>query len=218
MSQPHAHKSKNQLHSNPYLVPLIWISAFAIIELAGGFWTKSLALLGDAGHMFTDVLSLALAMLAHHRAGQTGASRHASGHAHAEIDASIINAVLMLIVVALIVKEAFHRFEHPREIAGGVVMLIAFLGLMVNVIVAKRMHQDEHHLHGQQNLNYRAAFLHVLGDMLGSVAALAAGAIVYFTGWVTIDPILSLFISILILFATVNLIRDIWHTLHTHAD
>lgn len=218
MSRFHAHKSKDHIPSNPYLIPFIWISAFAVVELAGGVWTKSLALLGDAGHMSTDMLSLGLAMLAHHRAGQSGVSRHSSGHAHAEIYASIINVVLMLTVVVLLVNEVLHRFEHPQEIAGGAVMLIAFIGLVVNIIVAKRMHNDAPHLHGQQNLNHRAAFLHVLGDLLGSVAALAAGAVVYFTGWVTIDPILSLFISALILFATMNLIRDIWHTLHAHAD
>ena len=195
--------------NNHFLIPLLLISAFAIVELIGGWWTGSLALLGDAGHMVSDVAALGLAWFAASHAKKADASKHASGMSHAEIIASMMNVVLMLLVVAWIIVEATQRFKHPQAVAGVGVMLIAFLGLVVNVVVAKQLHGG----HQEDNLNHRAAFLHVLGDLLGSVAALVAGTVIYFTGWLTIDPILSIFISVLILLGTLNLIKDIWRTL-----
>ena len=186
------------------------ILAFAIVEVIGGFWTGSLALLGDAAHMASDVAALGLAWFAASHAKKSSASKHASGMSHVEIVASIFNAFLMLLVVAWIIYEAMQRFKNPEKVAGAEVMLIAFLGLLVNVIVAKLLHGGA--AHAEQNLNQRAAFLHVLGDLLGSVAALLAGAVIYFTGYMPIDPILSIFISLLILLGTLNLIKDIWRT------
>jgi cobalt-zinc-cadmium efflux system protein len=204
----HAHDDKNH-----FLAPFILILVFAVIETIGGFWTHSLALLGDAGHMFSDVAALGLAWFAASHAKKSSAKRHASGMSHSEIIASIINSVIMLIVVIAIIYEAVQRFRSPHDVAGVEVMVIAFLGLVVNIIVAKKMHHDAHE-HGKNNLNHRAAFIHVLGDLLGSVAALVAGAVIYFTGYMQIDPILSIFISVLILLGTLNLIKDIWQTLH----
>lgn len=204
----HSHTDKNH-----FLVPFLLILAFAVIEVAGGLWTSSLALLGDAGHMFSDVAALGLAWFAASHAKKPTSKKHVSGMSHGEIIASIINSVIMLLVVAAIVYEAIRRFKTPHNVAGAEVMVIAFIGLLVNIIVAKRMHNhtDEH---SKNNLNHRAAFIHVLGDLLGSVAALAAGAVIYFTGYMAIDPILSIFISGLILLGTLSLIRDIWKTLH----
>ena len=176
------------------------------MELAGGIWTNSLALLGDAWHMFSDVFALGLAWFASHHAATS--KKHKSGQSHIEMMASIINAVLMLVVVAYIVLEAVDRLKNPHMVTGGYVMLIAFVGLIVNIIVAKLLHGDDHD--HANNHNKRAAFLHVLGDLLGSVAALVAGAVIYFTGWLPIDSILSIFISLLILVVTLKLIRDIW--------
>lgn len=207
----HAHsKHHAQEDSNHFLIPLLLISAFAVIELLGGWWTGSLALLGDAWHMVSDIAALGLAWFAASHTKKVGATRHASGMSHAEIIASIINAILMLLVVAWIVAEAIQRFKHPQAVAGVGVMMIAFLGLVVNIVVAKQLHGG----HQEDNLNHRAAFLHVLGDLLGSIAALVAGAVIYFTGWLAIDPILSIFISVLILLSTLSLIKDIWHTVY----
>jgi cobalt-zinc-cadmium efflux system protein len=111
----------------------------------------------------------------------------------------------MLIVVAYIMLEAINRLNNPHHVTGGYVMLIAFAGLLVNIIVAKLLHGGHAHDH-----NKRAAYLHVLGDLLGSVAALVAGAVIYFTGWLAADPLLSMLISLLILAATLSLIRDIY--------
>ena len=192
--------------SNPFLIPFLLIFIFAIVELFGGIWTQSLALLGDAWHMLSDVAALGLAMLAAHRVSQANAANQKS---KAEIVASILNALLMLAVAAWIVVEAIERLNDPKPVAGVYVMLIAFVGLVINIVVAKQLHQHD----GDKGLNHQAAFLHVMGDLLGSVAALVAGLVVYTTGWLPIDPILSLFISVLLLIGTFSLIKNIWQAL-----
>lgn len=202
--QAHDH-SHVHANDNPFLLPFFLILVFAVIELAGGVWTNSLALLGDAWHMFSDVFALGLAWFASHHAGRS--KKHKNGQSYIEIMASIINAVLMLVVVAYIIFEAIDRFYHPHAVTGGYVMLIAFMGLVVNIVAAKLLH-DDHHDHAN-NHNKRAAFLHVMSDLLGSIAALVAGAVIYFTGWLPIDSILSIFISLLILVVTLKLINDI---------
>jgi cobalt-zinc-cadmium efflux system protein len=204
--QDHNHGHGNT-KNNPFLFPFFLILIFAVIELAGGIWTNSLALLGDAWHMFSDVFALGLAWFASHHS--TNSKKHASGQSHVEIAASIINAILMIVVVIYIIFEAIDRLKNPHNVTGGYVMLIAFVGLVVNIIVAKLLHHDDHNDH-----NRRAAFLHVMGDLLGSVAALVAGAVIYFTGWLPIDSLLSVFISLLILVVTLKLIKDIWSSFH----
>jgi cobalt-zinc-cadmium efflux system protein len=194
--------------SSTYAIPFFLILGFAIIELFGGIFTHSLALLSDAWHMLSDVFALGLAWFAAHHAASS--KKHASGQSHLEIAASIINALLMLVVIIYIIIEALDRLKNPHDVTGGYVMLIAFAGLLVNMVVAKLLHHDDHDDH-----NRRAAFLHVLGDLLGSVAALVAGAVIYFTGWLKADPLLSIFISLLILLVTLRLIKDIWQNLHS---
>jgi len=207
--QNHSDEVSN-ISKNHFLIPFLLILAFAIVEVIGGVWTGSLALLGDAGHMVSDVASLGLAWFAASHAKKPDSSKHISGMSHMEIFASIFNTILMLVVVVWIVYEAIQRFKNPQQVAGAEVVIIALIGLLVNIIVAKQLHVG----HEKDNLNHRAAFLHVLGDLLGSVAAMLAGAVIYLTGYMTIDPILSIFISGLILLGTLSLIKDIWHTLH----
>ena len=196
-----------------YLVPFLLIFTFAIVEAIGSWYTGSLALLSDAGHMFTDVAALGLAWLAAVLAKNPNVARHKSGVSYAELVVSIINALTMLAVIVYVVLEAIHRFNHPQQVEGVWLTVIATLGLIVNLIVAKQLHHQTVH-HGE-SLNNRAAFLHVMGDLLGSVTAVAAGVVIYLTGWMPIDPILSLFISVLLLVFTLNLIRDIAKTLQT---
>jgi cobalt-zinc-cadmium efflux system protein len=195
-----SHQSKL---TNPFFIPFIIILIFAIVEFFGGIWTQSLALLGDAWHMFSDAFALGLAMFAAykmHKAVATGQN------SKIELTVSIINAVLMVAVIIWIVIEAIERISYPREVVGSYVMIIALIGLIVNIIVAMQLHQD----HGEKGLNHQAAFLHVIGDLLGSVAALAAGLVIYLTGWLLIDPILSLLISFLLLIGVFNLLKNIW--------
>lgn len=198
----HGHEAHES--GNPFWVPFLAIALFTVVEFVGGLWTHSLALLSDAWHMLFDVLALGLAMWAAHLA-RTG---HPASQ-QTERRVSMINALSMLVVTGWIVVEAIDRLKHPVPVAGGYVSVIALVGLLVNVFVAKHMHHQHEHHGGDANLNHRAAFLHVLGDLLGSVTAVAAGVVIYFTGWLTIDPILSIVISLLLLIVTLNLIRDI---------
>lgn len=198
------HALDNSEKGNPYLVPFILILVFAIIEFAGGIWTHSLALLGDAWHMFSDVAALGIAMVATYQM-----KKEHNGESKAELIASTLNVLIMLAVIAWIMFEAFDRIATPRPIVGTYVILIAFIGLIVNLVVARQLHQHE----GKKGLNYQAAFLHVLGDILGSIAAIVAGVVIHFTGWLTIDALLSIFISLLLLVGTLNLIKNIWRAL-----
>lgn len=162
--------------------------------------------------MLFDVLALGLAMWASHHA------RNSQSASRLELRVSMVNAVSMLVVAVWIIIEAIERFRNPLPVAGGYVSIIAVLGLLVNIYVARHMHHQHQHHGGDASLNHRAAFLHVLGDLLGSVTAIVAGVVIYFTGWVTIDPLLSIVISLLLLAVTLNLIRDIRRgsISHTH--
>ena len=208
MKHEHTH-SHDHPHAtqNVWLWPLLLISGFALVEAIGGWLTGSLALLGDAGHMVSDAAALALAWLGSWIARKPASEQHSFGLMRAEVIVALVNGLLMLLVITFIVLEAIERLQTPQPVLGGEVMLIALLGLAVNAIVALKLHGH------QDSMNNRAALLHVLGDLLGSVAALAAGAVIYFTGWMPIDPILSLFISALILASTVKLLREVLHVL-----
>jgi cobalt-zinc-cadmium efflux system protein len=205
----HDHLDEHK-HGNAFALPFIIILVFAVVEYFGGLFTHSLALMGDAGHMLSDAAALGMAWFASHHAGKSGAKKHASGLTHLELWASIINCLLMLGVTIYIVVEAIERLKNPHNVAGFYVMLLAVIGVAVNLVVAKMLHHHGEEHGGNDNLNHRAAFLHVLGDLLASVAALVAGAVIYFTGWLPADPILSLLISALILLSTLKLAKDIW--------
>jgi cobalt-zinc-cadmium efflux system protein len=213
----HSHDHDDHVHEHPhddhnhYFIPFALIFIFAVVEAVGSWYTGSLALLSDAGHMFSDVVALGLAWLASVMAKRPNVARHRSGVSYAELTVSIINAITMLLVIIYVVIEAIDRFHNPHQVQGLGLTIIATLGLIVNLIVAKQLHHQAEH-HGE-SLNNRAAYLHVIGDLLGSLAAVAAGVVIYFTGWMPIDPILSLFISLLLLVFTLNLVRDIVTTL-----
>lgn len=182
---------------------LVLTVLFALIEAVGGWWSGSLALLSDAGHMLTDGLAIGLALFAQIVARRPPSDRNTFGYARAEVLGAFVNAVFMLLVVALIAIEAIQRLLHPAPVSGGTVMVIAAIGLAINLVVARILHGHDEH-----DLNTRAAYLHVLGDLLGSVAALLAGAIVWQTGWLAADPLLSLFVAALMLFSTWRLLRQ----------
>ncbi len=209
-SHQHPHDDHEDDHGH-YLIPFLLIFTFAVVEVVGGWYTGSLALLSDAGHMFSDVVALGLAWMAGIMAKRPNVARHKSGVSYAELSVSIINAATMLMVIVFVVFEAISRLKTPHQVQGLGLTIIATLGLIVNLIVAKQLHHQVQH-HGE-SLNNRAAFLHVVGDLLGSIAAVVAGIVIYLTGWMPIDPILSLFISLLLLVFTINLIRDIVATM-----
>ncbi len=181
---------------------------FALVEAVGGWWAGSLALMADAGHMLTDSVALFLAWGAARLSQRPPGPQLSYGWRRAEVLAALINAVLMLGIVAFLVPAAIDRFQNPREVLGSSVLLIAFVGLLVNLAVFRILHAAD-----RGALNTRGALLHVLGDLLGSVAALTAGAVIWATGWTPIDPALSLLIAVLILVSALRLVRDVLHVL-----
>jgi len=202
-----SHQHRQQQASRYLTVALVLTLAFAAIEAAAGWWSGSLALLGDAGHMVTDAFALGLAAVALWIARRSPSRRHSYGMGRAEVVAALVNGLFMLIVVIGIVVEAIERLRAPQPVIGGAVMIVATIGMAINIIVALLLSR------GEQTLNIRGALLHVIGDLLGSMAALVAGAVIYFTRWTPIDPILSIFICLLILLASVRLMRDALHVI-----
>ncbi len=205
MADHHHHHAPSNSQS------LIWsftlTAGFALVEGVGGWWAGSLALFGDAGHMISDATALGFAALAAWVAKQPPSTRHSYGLGRAEVVAAVVNSLLMVAVVVAIAIAAILRLQKPTPVAGETVMVVAFIGLLINVCVAWILGRGEH------TLNTRAALLHVMGDVLGSVAALTAGAVVYFTGWTPIDPILSLLICALILYSALRLLREALHVI-----
>lgn len=198
-------------HNHSHRHTLLWALAitlgFAFVEAISGWIANSLALMGDAGHMFTDASALGLAAFAAWLAKRPPSHRHSYGLVRAEIVAALINSLFMIAVVAGITVAAIERLQQPHAVSGGTVMVVAFIGLLVNLAVASILH------HGEQTLNTRAALLHVMGDLLGSVAALISGIVIYYTGWTAIDPILSLLICALILVSSLRLLREALHVI-----
>lgn len=180
---------------------------YAVIEVIGGFWSNSLALLSDAGHMVTDSASLLFALIANRLAKKPASSTFSYGYAKIEAIAAMINAIAMFAVVGWIVFEAIERFSSPQPVNGLSVFVVATVGLIINVAVAWTLSHDRH------NMNTRAALLHVLGDLLGSIAAILAGLIIYFGGPTISDPILSVFVGVLILNSSYSVLKKSVRTL-----
>jgi cobalt-zinc-cadmium efflux system protein len=208
-AHPHHHHAHGHESGQPaYLVALLITLAYAFVELAGGWWSDSLALASDAGHMFSDSLALGLASGAAWLARRPPGLKHSYGLARAEVLGAALNGLLMLAIIVVLVVEAVQRLlAPPLRVDGGTVVVIATIGLFMNAAVAFVLSR------GHQDLNVRAALVHVLGDLLSSFAAVIAGAVIYFTDWVLIDPILSLVIAGLILVSTLRLLRDTLHVL-----
>jgi cobalt-zinc-cadmium efflux system protein len=181
--------------------------AFAALEALGGWWTGSLALVSDAGHMLGDGAALVLAALAGWMARRAPSGRHSYGFGRAEVFAAVINGAALLAIAAAVGYEALARLGQPRAVLGGSATLIALAGLAVNLWILRRIAPHRH------DMNARAAALHVLGDTLGSVAALASGAVIFSTGWTPIDPLASLFICLLIAVSSLRLLREGVHAL-----
>lgn len=203
----HRHEHGKRSAQRAYLIALTVTLGYAVVEAVGGVWSGSLALVSDSGHMFSDALALGLAAIAAWLAQKPAGFRHSYGWARAEVIGALLNGLLMLGIVVWLVVEAVQRLLHPQPVAALGVLIIALVGLAVNAGVAYVLG------HSEDSLNRRAALLHVLGDLVSSLAALIAGAVIYYTGWVMIDPILSLVIGGLILFSTLNLLRETLHVL-----
>lgn len=214
-SHLHAHRAGDATHRhvtegrNPKVLAwsVILTLSFAAVEVIAGFWSNSLALISDAGHMVTDSTALGLALLAQYMARRPPSPRHSFGFGRAEALAAFVNAIAMLLVVAWIANEAVHRFFDPQPVEGATVFVVAFIGLIINLTVAWLLSHD------RSSVNTRAALVHVMGDLLGSVAAIIAGVVIYLTGWLQIDPILSVVVVLLILKSTFGVLRESYHFL-----
>ena len=186
---------------------LSWVlgltAAFMVAELVGGLLSGSLALLADAGHMFTDVAALGLSVFAIRLARRPPSRKRTYGWVRVEILAALVNGATLLVIAGLIIREAWERLREPVSIDGTIMLAVAGAGLLVNVVGATLLHS-----HAHDNLNVRGAYLHVIGDLLGSVGAIAAGVVILTTGWTPIDPIASVLIALLILYSAWNLVRE----------
>ena len=175
-------------------------AGYGLVEAFGGWLAGSLALLSDAGHMATDAAALGLALFAQWVARRPPSPRASYGYARAEVLAAFVNALALLLLVGFIVVEAIRRIATPAPVAGATVLGIASVGLAVNVVTASMLSR------ASSSTAARAAFLHVVSDALGSIAAIVAGAVILTTGWTPIDPLLSLLTAVLILRATWRLL------------
>ncbi len=179
-----------------------------VAEVIGGLLSGSLALLADAGHMLTDTASLSLAWFAARLAHKPADMLRSYGFYRVQILAAFLNGVFFILLVIWIFVEAVQRIREPVEVMGTPMLIVASLGLLVNLLAFWVLHRGDH-----GNLNMRAASLHVLGDLLGSVAAIAAAIIILLTGWMPIDPVLSVLVALLILNSAIRVVRDSTHIL-----
>ena len=184
-------------------VALALAGGFLVVEVAGGLWTGSLALLADAVHMFADVGGIALALFAIWIAARPPTPAKTYGYYRAEILAALVNALVLLLVAGAIFIEAYERIRAPREVLGGPMLVIAALGLAVNLLGAGLLYRD-----AGASLNVRAAYLETLADALSSLGVLVAGGVVMATGWTVADPLVSAAIALVIVPRTWHLLRQ----------
>jgi len=191
--------SHNHHHS---LNAAFWlIAVFALVELVGGLMANSLALLADAAHMISDVVAIALAILARAIATRPAHAQMTYGYGRAKVLAAQFNGMALWFLSAWIIWEAIGRLSNPPVVQGTVVIWIAGIGLLINLIVMRW-------LHGSHDINTKAVYWHVLGDALGSVAAMVAGIVILWTGWMLIDPLLSFLVAIILAWGGWRLVRE----------
>jgi cobalt-zinc-cadmium efflux system protein len=205
MGGEHSHNDGNMRR---VIFALILTGAFMIVEVIGGILSGSLALLADAGHMLTDTMALALAAVAFHVSKRPADRKLTFGYHRFQILAAFVNGLSLLLIVGWILFEAVRRFLSPTDVMGQTMLLVAAAGLLVNIAAFAILHGGD-----QDNLNISGAVLHVAGDLLGSVAAIVAALVIINTGWMMIDPILSVAVAMLILKSAWVLVKRSAHVL-----
>jgi cobalt-zinc-cadmium efflux system protein len=204
----HAHHGHERGNERRVLWALLLTVIFMAVEVAGGLLSGSLALLADAGHMLTDAAALGLAWHAFRVSRRPATPARSYGHARFQVLAALINGTALFVVAFWIITEAIARLRHPIEVLGGPMLLVASLGLAVNIAAYLILHGAS-----RDNLNIKGALLHVMGDLLGSAAAILAAGVILLTGWTPIDPILSVLVALLILRGAWLLVGKSWHVL-----
>jgi len=203
------HKSRTQ-NKKALVITLGVTTIIMLVEFFGGLWTNSLALLADSGHMLADATSLALSLVAIHFATRAASPNKTFGFYRFEIMAALVNAVTLFVIAGFIVYEAIGRIAEPPTVASGSMIFIASIGLLANLISATILLKKSD---VESNLNMRGAYLHVLGDLLGSVGAIVAGILMYFFNWYIADPIISVVVALLILKSAWGVFRSSVHVL-----
>lgn len=186
------------------LIAFLITALFMVAEVIGGLLSGSLALLADAGHMLTDTAALLVALIAVQFARRPPSERRTFGWLRLTTLAAFVNALALIAITVIIVWEAIDRFRHPQPVAGTGMMVVAVAGLLANIASFWILHHGSE----EKNLNVRAAALHVLGDLLGSVGAIIAAIVIITTGWTPIDPILSVVVSCLVLKSALGLLKE----------
>jgi cobalt-zinc-cadmium efflux system protein len=184
------------------------VAVVMVLEVAGGLFSGSLALLADAAHMGTDALALLLALVASRLRERSGGPRHSYGLRRAPVLSAFANGLLLLGLSGWVVAEAVQRVMEPPPVLAGPMLGVAIVGLLANVVAFALLHGGD-----RTDLNLRGALLHVIGDMLGSVAAIVAALVMLSTGWMLADPLLSVGVAGLVGFAALNLLRQSAHIL-----
>ncbi|MFC3419352.1 cation diffusion facilitator family transporter [Salinicoccus hispanicus] len=207
----HGHEHHNHNANRTILVISFFIiTAFMFLEAIGGYLTNSLALLADAGHMLSDAISLGVAVMAMTVGAKAADYSKTYGYRRFEILAAVFNGVTLILISLYIFYEALERFSNPPEVASTGMLIIAVIGLSVNILVAWMMMKGGD---TKENLNVRAAFLHVLGDLFGSIGAIIAALLIMFFGWGLADPLASVIVSALVLISGWKVSKNAVHIL-----
>lgn len=202
----HDHKATRNTHLKTVVLVLFMTAAFMVVEIAYGFWTNSLALLADGVHMGTDVASLALTTFAFLLSRRPATGQKTFGYYRIEIFAAFLNSLFLSVLAIGVVYSAIMRLDNPPEVRVDQMIIVAFIGLVVNVISGLLLHKGS-----KENINLKGAFLHVVGDALASVGTIAAGFLIWWKGWMFADPAASILISAIILFSAYRLMNETIH-------
>lgn len=200
----HCHGSVRETGKSRLRVILVLTSFFFVVEVLGGLWTNSLALLSDAGHMLSDMFALGLSLFAFWLSSKKPSSTKTYGYYRFEVVAAFINGVLLVLIALWIFGEAYGRFQEPTMVKSMPMLFIAILGLTINLLGIYLLHEA-----GAANLNVRGALFHLMGDAAGSVGAITAAVVISVTGWTFFDPLVSVLIGLLIIYSAWRLLWDV---------
>lgn len=203
-SPHHSHRAQpDARNQRKILFAAILTFSYMTIEIVGGFWVNSVALIADGVHMLTDSIALLIAWWGFHMAQKPATERMTFGYQRTQILTAFVNGAVLLLIAAAIVIMAIERLLNPQQVMGKEMFIIAIIGLMINLIVFSILHSGN-----QKNMNMRGATLHFLGDTLASIAVISAAIMIYFTGWNLIDPLLSILVAAIIAYNAYKLSRD----------
>jgi cobalt-zinc-cadmium efflux system protein len=203
----HSHNSHSHTHSEnkkALTISFILIATYMLVEFVGGFLANSLALISDAGHMLSDAFALGLSLSALLFGERAATPEKTYGYKRFEILAALLNGIILVVLSVFIMTEAASRFSRPETVAGEGMIVISVIGLIINIVVAWILSRGQ----TKENLNIRSAFMHVIGDLLGSVGAIVAAILIILFGWNMADPIASIIVSLLVLYSGWHILKD----------